>query len=108
MKKTIIVGILLISILFLGGCDYIDQLCSQIGLPEALCKVITCVFGEEGLQNMANNQEVRNFLQIHPDAEISINLMPKANVLKNIDTLSMELGSEPQIKDYIKLERFAA
>ena len=103
MKKTIIVGILLVSLLLIGGCDYIDQICSQIDLPEELCRVITCVFGEVGLQNMANNLEVRNFLQTHPDAEITITLMPKSNVLKNMGTLSMELGTEPQVKDYIRL-----
>ncbi len=102
MKKTIIVGIILISLLFLGGCAYVGQICSQF-LPEVFCGVITCVFGEAGLQNILNNQEVSNFLQTHPDAEITLTLMPKSNVLRNIDTLSMELGTEPQIKDYIEL-----
>ncbi len=102
MKKAIIIGIILISLLFLGGCAYVGQICSQF-LPEVFCGVITCVFGESGLQNMLNNQEVRNFLQTHPDAEITITLMPKSNVLKNMGTLSMELGTKPQVKDYIKL-----
>ena len=103
MKKTIIVGIILISLLFLGGCDYLGEICSQINLPEVLCGVISCVFGEAGLQNMANNPEVRNFLQTHPDAEITMTLIPKSNVLKNMGTLSMELGTDPIVKDYIKL-----
>ena len=99
-KKIII--IFLISLLFLSGCAYVGQICIQF-LPEVFCGVITCVFGEAGLQNMLNNQEVRNFLQTHPDAEITITLVPKSNVLKNMNALSMELGTKPQIKDYIQL-----
>ena len=102
MKKIILIGILLISLLLIGGCAYIGEICSQF-LPEVFCGVITCVFGEEGLQNMLNNQEVRNFLQEHPDAEITITLIPKSTILENPYTFSLELNTVPIAKDYIWL-----
>ena len=79
MKKVIILGIILISLLFLGGCAYVDQICSQF-LPEVFCGVITCVFGESGLQNILNNQEVRNFLETHPFIWLS-NIFPIFSLL---------------------------
>ncbi len=101
MKKLIIV--LIISVFLISGCASIGEICSQF-FPEAFCRIFTCVFGEEGMQNMVDNLEVRKFLQANPDAEMTITLMSKQNVLKNINTLSMELGTKPAIKDYIKLE----
>lgn len=103
MKKKTLVRVLIISLLLISSCAYIGEICSQF-LPEEFCRIITCVFGEEGVQNMLNNQEVRQFLQTHPDAEITMTLIPRKNILKNYNTLSNELGTRLQIKDYIKLE----
>ena len=100
MKKFII--ILIIGILSISGCEYINIVCEEY-LSPTFCRIITCVFGEAGLENLLNNQEARQFLQAHPDAEITITLMPGKNVLKNYNTLNNEFG-KLQIKDYIKLE----
>ncbi|KKM26827.1 hypothetical protein LCGC14_1580770, partial [marine sediment metagenome] len=52
----------------------------------------TCVFGEAGLENLLNNQEVLNFFQAHPDAEITITLISKQNILKNWAHLTQARG----------------
>ena len=103
MKNKTILSILAFSLLLIGGCAYIAEICSQF-LPEEFCRITTCVFGEAGLENLLNNQEVLNFFQAHPDAEITITLISKQNILKNYNSLRNELGTSLQIKDYLKLE----